>query len=275
MSPGELAVPKPIAPRLLGPGRPVDRRDLETAIQPLDVPQRLRDVDVAHDRENRRRRPIEVPVEAKKIVAREPPKAGFTADPPASHSMPIVQQLEQRLGRDRGGIVGLSLRLLDDHLELTRELACIDHGVRVRVSLDLEARNQPGRRQHRVVHRVVVDRAGVEVAATRFRLLRDDANAARRRALEVHVLEHVRDADDVVGLVEVPRLHVRDDRDDGCRVVSPHETVSPLGRTSRSTEAGSTETGRETIEVMVGKDGAEEERSQQRYRQRQIPPARQ
>ncbi len=223
-----LTVPKPIVPRLLRPGRPDHRRRLQTAIQTTDVPQRLGDVDVAHDRENRRRRPVEVPVEANEIVAREPPKAGFPADPPASHPMPIVKQLEQRFGRDGGGIVGLSFRLLDDHLELTRELAGVDHRVRVRVGLDLQARDQPGRRQHRVVHRVVVDRAGVEIAAASLRFLGDDANAARRRPLEVHVLEHVGDADDVVGLVEVPRLHVCDDRDDGCRVVSAHENGQPV-----------------------------------------------
>src|SRR5580765_185271 len=51
-------------------------------------------------------------------------------------------------------------------------------------------------------------------------------------------------------------------------------TVSPLGRTSRSTDAGSTETGRETIEVMSGKAGAGEKPSHQRYKHRQIPPAR-
>ena len=91
-------------------------------------------------------------------------------------------------------VVRLALRLLDDDLELARELVRIDHRVRVRVGLDVEPVREARRRQHRVVARVVVDRVRVEVAAARLRLLRDLADAARRRALEVHVLEHVGDA---------------------------------------------------------------------------------
>ena len=126
------------------------------------------------------------------------------------------------------GAVGLALGLLDDDFEFARQLAGVDQRVRVRVGLDREARGEPARREHRVVVRVIVDRAGVEIAAARLGVARDLAGPARRRALEVHVLEHVRDADLGVGLVEVAGLHVRDDRDHRRARVAAHEQAQAV-----------------------------------------------
>ena len=47
-----------------------------------------------------------------------------------------------------------------------------------------------------------------------FRLARDLSNPPRRRPLEEHVLEDVSDSYDIVRLVEVSSLHVRDDCND-------------------------------------------------------------
>ncbi len=137
--------------------------------------------------------------------------------------MAIVDQLVQRLGGDRGGVVGLSLRFLNDDLELPRELAAVDQRMRVRIGLHVEAGGETQRRKHGVVDRVVVDRRRVQVATRGFRFLRDLTHAAARRALEVHVLEHVRDAHDVIGLVEVPGAHEGDDRDNGSRRIAPDQ----------------------------------------------------
>ena len=74
---------------------------------------------------------------------------------------------------------------------------------------------------------------GVEIAADGLRLLGDLADAARRRPLEEHVLEDVRDTDDVVGFIEVAGVDVRDDRHDGRRMIAPNEN----GETVRETRA--------------------------------------
>ena len=142
------------------------------------------------------------------------------------------KQLVQRLRRDGARIVRLALRFLNDHLELARQLVGVDQRAGVRVGLHVESLRKAGRRQHRVVARVIVDRGGVEIAADGLRLFGDLADAARRRALEVHVLEHVRDADDVVGLVEVARADVRDDGDDGRRAVAANENGQAVRKTS-------------------------------------------
>jgi hypothetical protein len=77
---------------------------------------------------------------------------------------------------------------------------------------------------------VIVDRGRVEIAAHRLRLARDLADGAARRALEEHVLEDVRDAHDVVRLVEVAGAHVGHDRDDRRRRISAHEHGEPVGQ---------------------------------------------
>jgi hypothetical protein len=150
--------------------------------------------------------------------------------------MLVVQQLVQRLRGDRARIVRFPLRLLDDHLELLRQLVGVDDRVRVRVELHVERRREPRRWDDGVVARVIVDRGRVEVAAHRLRLTRDLAHAARRRALEEHVLEHVCDAHDVVGLVEVAGADVGDDGHHGRRPVLPQhhdESVREHGAADR------------------------------------------
>ena len=143
--------------------------------------------------------------------------------------MHVVQQLEQRLAGDGLRVVRLPLRLLDDHLELLRELLRIDHRIRVRVALDVESAREARGGKNRVVARVIVDGAGVQISARRLGLLRDGADGTRRRPLEEHVLEHVRDADDVVALIEVAGLHEGDDRNYGRGVVAPQKHGEPVG----------------------------------------------
>src|SRR5262249_18513989 len=160
----------------------------------------------------RRAGTIKVPIEADDVALTERAESGLAPDAPAPNAVPVVNELVQRLRRDRTRIVRLALRFLDDDLELATELAAVDQGVRVRVGLHVEAGEETGRGQHGVVDRVVVNRRRVQVTAGGLRLLRDLADTSARRALEVHVLEHVRDADDVVRLVEVAGAHIRDDR---------------------------------------------------------------
>ena len=81
--------------------------------------------------------------------------------------------------------------------------------------MHLEPLTETRCRQNRVVARVIVDGRGVEIPADGFGLLCDLTDAARRRSLEVHVLEHMGDPDDVVRLVEISRAHERHDGDDG------------------------------------------------------------
>ncbi len=157
------------------------------------------------------------------MLARERTETGLAPDTPAAHAMPVVQQFEQRLRGDGVRAVRLALRLLDDHLDLAGQLVRVDERVGVRVRLDGESCGKARRRQHRVVARVIVDRAGVQVTALRLGLAGDVAHAAGGRALEVHVLEHVRHAHHVVGFVEVSRGHPGDDRDHRHAVVGGDE----------------------------------------------------
>ena len=154
---------------------------------------------------------------------RELPEPVFATDAPAPNAVSVVQQLIHRLDRHRAGIVDFALRLLDDDLELSRELVGIDRRAAVCVRLDVERLDEPARRNHSVVQRVIVDRRGVQIAADRLRLPRDLSHATAWRALEVHVLEHMRDAHDIVGLVEVAGGHVRHDRRYRRARVAPHE----------------------------------------------------
>ena len=70
---------------------------------------------------------------------------------------------------------------------------------------------------------MVVDRVRVEIAAGGLGLARDLPHAAGGGALEEHVLEHVGDADHVIGFVEVADLHVRDDGHHRRRRITAHE----------------------------------------------------
>jgi hypothetical protein len=195
----------------------------DVAVARLDLPQRVLRVDVAHHRQDGGARAIERAVEARHVTLREAAQSLLGADAPAAHAMLVVQQRIERLDRHRARVVELALRLLDDDLELPRQLAGVDQRVGVGVGLDVEPLDEARRRQHGVVARVVVDRVRVEIAALGLGLLRDLAHAAARRALEEHVLEHVRHADDVVRLVEVAGAHEGVDRDDRRRGVAPDE----------------------------------------------------
>jgi hypothetical protein len=185
-------------------------------------------IDVADDRQNGVAGMVEVAVEADERLARQRAEPWLASDAPPPDSVHVVEQLVQRLGRDGARIVGLALRFLDDHLELARELVGIDQRASIGVGLHVEPLGEARRRQHRVVARVIVDRRRIQVSADRLGLLGDLTHAARRRALEVHVLQHVRDTDDVVRLVEVSGADERDDRNDRSRPVATDEHREPV-----------------------------------------------
>ena len=149
------------------------------------------------------------------MVTRERAEFVFDTDAPATNAMLVVQQRIQRLDGDRVWCIALAVGFLDNDFELARKFVGVDDRARVRVELNVQSLQKCGRRQHRVVAGVIVDRVRVEIAAIGFRLARDLPHTARRRPLEEHVLEHVRDPDDVIRLVEVSGFHMSDDCDNG------------------------------------------------------------
>ncbi len=198
-------------------------RRLEPSVQVRDATQRIGRIDISGDAENRVRRAIEVAVKRVHLVARERSEPRLSADSPPPHSVSIVQQLVQRLGCDRGRTVRFPFRFLDDDFHFLRQLAGVDHRVRVRVRLDVQSLRKTRRRQHGVVRGVVVDGVRIEEPAARLRLFREVSDATLLGPLEEHVLEGVRETLLVVGLVEVSGLHVGHDRDDRGRPVLLNE----------------------------------------------------
>jgi hypothetical protein len=153
------------------------------------------------------------------VVPRQSTKAVLASDAPATNPVTVVQQLVQRLDGDRARIVRLALRLLDDDLELAAQLRVVDQRIAKSISLNVEGCPKTARWNDGIVQSVVVDGGRVQVAADGFRLPCNLAHAPRRRAFEVHVFEHVRDANDVVCLIEIACGHVRHDRrHGGCRI---------------------------------------------------------
>ena len=195
----------------------------------LDVAEHCVDVKVSDHRQDGVRWTVEVAVEAGELVARERAQPGLAPDAPPADAMPVVQKFVERLRGHCGGVVRLALRLLDDDLELAGKFVAVDQRVGVGVELDVESRRRARHGEDRVIDRVIVDRSRVEVATTRLGGLGDLPDTARGRPLEVHVLEHVGDADDVVGLVEVAGLDPRDDGDDGRRRIAPEQDGEAIG----------------------------------------------
>src|SRR5687768_271515 len=113
--------------RLYRAGRSLRSRAFERAVSRAHDIERAGRVDVTDDRQNRIRRPVEVPVELHEGVAIELAQPRLVADSPPPHAVPVVQNLVQGLHCERGGIVRFPLRLLDYHLELLRELRRIDY----------------------------------------------------------------------------------------------------------------------------------------------------
>ncbi len=224
----EVAIAEPPGAVFTRAGRTRRIAGGEAAVSTIDVREHCVGIDVADDREDCVAGAIKVAIEADHIVLSQRAQPRLAADAPAADAMPVVEQLVQRLRRDGRRVVGFALGLLDDHLELARQLAAVDQRVRVGVCLDVEPGLQARRRKDGVVARVIVDRAGVQIAAGRLRFLGDLADAAGRRALEVHVLEHVRDSDDVVRLVEIAGADERDDGDDRRRRIAAHEHGQPV-----------------------------------------------
>ncbi len=182
-------------------------------------------LDVADDADDHAVRRVPRPIVGAQGRGVQTPQPFLGPDPPTAHAVGAEQLGVERLGRDGARGVELAIGLLDDHLELARQLLRIDGGVHQRVSLDVQRPLQTrGRRRHDdVVRRHVVRRAGVHVAADPLDVAGDLARTPNGGALEVHVLQDVGDPDPLVGLVEVARPHVGHDRDDRRRRISLHQ----------------------------------------------------
>lgn len=118
--------------------RPTDVGARKRAVVPRRQLDRLVGIDIPDDGEHGIRRSIEPPVEREQLVAREGAEPRLAPHPPPSDAVPVVQHLEERLNGERGGRVRLPLRLLDDHLELARELVGVDDRVGEGIGLHRE-----------------------------------------------------------------------------------------------------------------------------------------
>ena len=196
---------------------------LEPAIQFRYLKDHFIKIDITGDAEDGVARTIKIPVEAVHHLARESSQPRLPADSPPAHAVSVVEQLVERFGSNGGGVVGFALGFLDDDFHFARQLARIDHRIRVRVGLDFQPFREARGRKNRKVSRVVVDRVRVQVSAARLRFLGDVADAALAGSFEEHVLKRVRESAFGVGLVEVARLDVRDDGDDGRRMILLNE----------------------------------------------------
>ena len=107
--------------------------------------QRLVGIDVAHDGDDGPLRDVSRAVVGPEIVAGESGELFLVADAPAADAVPVEHHLVQRLVGDGARRVELALGLLDDDLELARQLAGVDDRVAERVGLDVER----GRRARR------------------------------------------------------------------------------------------------------------------------------
>ncbi len=147
----------------------------------------------------------------------------------------IEQHLMQRLVSHRARRIELALRLLDDHLQLALELTRVDQRTAQRRALDLHRAAQSRRGKDHVVRGMVVGSVGIEVAAGRLGLARQlaraepPARARRSGTLEVHVLQHVRDAHQLVRLVEETRLDPRDHGNCGGVGIALNQQREPVG----------------------------------------------
>ena len=165
-------------------------------------------VHVAHQGDDGPLRHVARGVVAVHVGTGEAGEVLLVPDAPAADAVVVVHHLVQRLRGDRAGVVQLAPGLLDDHLQLAAELVGVDGRVHQRVALDGDRLAQVVGREHHVVGGVIVAGAGVEVAAGGLGVPGDLPRPAARRALEEHVLQHVRDPGPAVRFVEEPGLHV-------------------------------------------------------------------
>ena len=164
------------------------------------------------------------------IITPEVCQNRFGADAPAAQAMAGVQEFVQHFAGNRTRRIELATCLLDDHAQFATEFVgvegCIAHLIRLKC-------HQPGRMAHRhrgVVHGAVVRRVGVEGAAERLGALRQFARTERRRTLEEHVLEDVRDPHELVGLVEESGANVADERRGWRGPASLHQQRHAIGK---------------------------------------------
>jgi len=194
------------------------------------------DIDVARDGEDGIGRRIEVVIEGQQLIACECSQRCFAANPPATDPMHVVQERVQRLCCDGARVILFPVGFLNDDFELSRQLARVDDRVGVGVRLNLQPFGEAGGGEHGVVTRMVVDGMRVEIAAKRFGRLRDLADAALGSPFEEHVLQNVRDTNDVVCFVEIASFDVgvdRDHRSGGIAIHEHGESVGKLGAVER------------------------------------------
>ena len=121
-----------------------------------------------------------------------------------------------------------ALPLLHHDLELARELGRVERGVAERVGEDVEAGREVSPGEHEMVDGVVGGGERVDVAARRLDLGGDLSDAACGRALEEHVLVHVRDAGFRILLVGGADLHPRLQRDDRREMIFTNDDMETV-----------------------------------------------
>ena len=119
---------------------------------------------------------------------------------------------EQLVDQIVGGVLD-HLDLFEDHLLLALDVLGVKGRVEHEVRQHVESRRQMLVEHLDVVARVLLRGEGVQVPAEAVDLLRDVLGAARRGALEEHVLHKVRDAAVLLGFVPRATRQPHPDRD--------------------------------------------------------------
>ena len=118
--------------------------------------------------------------------------------------------------------------LLDDDFLLELQLGLVETRVDADVGEHLDGRNRARRGEDHVVVREIERGPSVHVSAERFDVSVDEALRARRRSLEEHVLEIVRQPELSRGLVPSPCTHPELDSDDFTEGVLLKEDADPV-----------------------------------------------
>ena len=196
----------------------------------LDLLGEARVVDVAGGRDDHVRRGIVGAEVAEEVVARDAlDEARAAEDRPPERLLREGLQVELVL-RDRLGVVGGVTELLQDHLPLAVDLLGGEGRAADHVGEHVERDRHVLGEQHRVVGGVVLGGVGVHRRAHPLDLERDAPRVAGLGALERHVLEEMRDAVQVRGLVARADAHERADRR-GAEAGQPHRRDrQPVGQ---------------------------------------------
>ena len=115
--------------------------------------------------------------------------------------MLVKNRAKQALPRLAFWVVEPLLDFLQHDVALALKLSGVEAGVLQSVGQDVEASIEKPTGQNQVVHGFVVAGPGVDLATRALHFPRDLTHAAPLGPLEQHVLEHMRDAGQFLGLV--------------------------------------------------------------------------